>query len=161
LAFVRGARAASGSDGEYEFTGVPAGAYHVYAYVGDNPRYFNRQTKSTRVLAHTARAEDLELGMVLERLEPRAGEVIAAGGSIGFRWSECPGAAEYVLTIVEEPTGEEVFATRTQAPDASVPQGRFTSGHTYVWRVTAESGDGAFLGASPGAGGQPWSFTVR
>ena len=161
LTFVRGARAVSGPDGTYEFLGVAPGAYHVYAYIGDNPQYFNRQTSFVRVFGSAAAVEDLELGMVLHPLAPRPGAVVSAEQAMLLRWSECPEAAEYELAVADDKTGDSVFAVRTPEPHAAVPGERLIRGRTYTWRVTAHAADGAFLGSAPGSGAEPWTFAVR
>jgi hypothetical protein len=160
-AFVPGAGATTGPDGEYEFRGVAPGTYQVYAYVGDNPRYFNRHTGTARVAGKTATMSDLQLGIVLEALEPRLGAVVEAGDAVELRWSDCPGAAEYSVTVADEETGVEAFSTRVTQPLAAVPASSLSRGRTYRWQVRATASDGAFLGGSPGVGGEPWSFRVR
>ncbi|UCH36558.1 MAG: hypothetical protein JSV65_09450 [Armatimonadota bacterium] len=159
--FVPGAHAVTGADGEYEFWGIPPGAYHVYAYVGDNPRYFNRHAPPVRLQGGAVTVADLELGMVLEPLVPQPGAAVEREGAVLFRWNDCPGAAEYTLTILDDATGGEVFSTRAKGPLASVPGSRLSPGGTYRWHVRATGADGSFLGGTPGTGGQPWRFRVR
>jgi len=159
--FAPAVGATSGPDGDYEFRDIAPGTYYVYAYVGDNPRYFNRHAGAARVFANTVTMPDLQLAIVLEPLAPRPGAVVEAGAAVELRWSDCPGATEYSLTITDEESGDEVCSMRVTEPSAMAPASSLSPGRTYRWQVRAAAFDGAVLGASPGAGGQPWTFRVR
>jgi hypothetical protein len=159
--FVPGAGATTDEEGQYQFRNVASGAYRVYAYTGDNPLYFNRCSRLTRTRRHAASVGDLELAMVIESQEPRLGATLAGDSDVTFRWTECRGATGYDLTVSDEASGDEVFSVHVTAPFARAPAARFTSGHEYRWQVRATGTGGAFLGGSPGAGGEPWGFRVR
>ena len=158
--FVPGAGATTDQQGDYEFRNVAPGAYRAYAYAGDNPLYFNRCSRLTRTRRHASVA-DLELAAVLEPQEPRPAATLAGDADVTFRWTECRGATGYELTVSDEASGDEVFSVHVTAPFARAPAARFISGHEYHWQVRATGPGGAFLGGSPGAGGEPWSFRVR
>jgi hypothetical protein len=159
--FVPGVITTTDADGRYAFEDIPSGMYRVYAYTGDNPLYFNRTSRLARMRRGTATVGDLQLAMAVEPQEPRQGASVAADAEATFRWTPCPGAAEYAFSVTDEATSEEEFTAQIRAPWVTVPPGRFVRGHAYRWRVGATAADGAFLGASPGAGGEPWGFRAR
>jgi hypothetical protein len=159
--FVPGSSATTNAAGEYEFRNVAPGAYRVYAYAGDNPLFFNRCSRLTRTRRHAASVRDLRLAAVLESQEPRPAATVAGDADVTFRWTECRGATGYDLTVSDEASGDEVFSVHVTAPFTLAPAARFASGRTYRWQVRATGPGGAFLGGSPGAGGEPWGFTVR
>jgi len=158
---VPGVLAITDKDGAYELRAVPPGAYRVYAYTGDNPPYFNQCSRLTRVMRGEASTADLQLVMVLEAFEPQLDQVVNGGGLVSFRWSACPAADRYELTVSDAESGAEAFATRTVQPAATTAASSFAAGRAYRWRVRAVALDGSVIGASPGAGGQPWTFRVE
>ena len=159
--FVAGVAATTDADGQYEFRNIPYGMYRVYVYTGDNPLYFNRTSRLARMRRGVATVGDVELAMALQPLELKPDEEVAMGADATFRWSACPGASEYAFTITDQATAEEVYTATVKEPKATVPPGEFTPDHTYRWHVTCTADDGSMLGASPGAGGELWTFRVR
>jgi hypothetical protein len=158
--FVPGIRARSDARGMYRFTGVPSGAYCVYVYVGDNPAYFNRATPGLNVADDEVAAADIHLGRVLRPAEPPQDAILSPAADFVFAWQLCPRAVEYALSVVDPATNEEVFSTVTRLPHAVVDLSLMKPGREYIWRVTASDSRGAFLGGSPGAGAEPWRFSL-
>ncbi len=160
FAFVPDLRARTDAEGRYSFSHVPDGAYRVYAYVGDNPGCFNRVTARLEVKGRTVEAPDINLGRILEPEDPPRRAILSPAADIVFIWSPCPRAVHYHLSVMDPATSEEVFSGATSAPHALVDLSRMSPGHRYEWRVTATDAAGAFLGASPGSGAEPWTFSV-
>jgi hypothetical protein len=158
--FVPNRRAVSGVDGRYRFPGVPDGRYRVYAYVGDNPDYFNRETATVTVAGSGAEAQTISMGRVLRPLAPDVGARVGFGEHLTFAWTECPGASSYEFSAVDPESAEEVAFRSTEKPTTEVAGRGFTLGRVYHWRVLALNADGDLLGATPGRGAPPWSFAV-
>jgi hypothetical protein len=159
--FVAGALAETDNDGAYELRGVRPGVYRIYAYTGDNPLYFNQCSRPIRVTRRDAAIADLRLVMVLEPLEPQLDQTVNRGGVASFRWRACPGADHYELSVSDEESHAEVLTMRTAQPAATAAASAFAGGRPYRWRVRAVGADGSVIGASPGAGGAPWTFRVQ
>jgi hypothetical protein len=160
FSFVPDLRARTDPEGRYLFGHVREGEYRVYAYVGDNPGYFNRVTARLEVKGRAVNAPDINLGRILEPEDPPRRAILSPAADIVFIWSPCSRAAQYHLSVIDSATSEEVFSGVTPAPHALVDLSRMRPGHRYEWRVTATDTAGAFLGASPGPGAEPWTFTV-
>jgi len=158
--FVPGMRARADAAGRYAFAELPEGLYRVYAYVGDNPGYFNRVTAVIRVGPRAVTAPDIHMGRALRPNDPPRGALITPGREMLFTWSVCPHAAEYHLSVIDPSTNEEIFSTVSTSPWAVVPLSRMTPGHQYEWRVIAVDAAGAFLGGSPGSGAEAWMFSL-
>lgn len=158
--FLRHRRAVTRGDGAYAFLGLPPGRYRVYAYVGDNRDYFNRQTGPITVGTAVVRAPPLPMGQVLRPIRPTPQERVAADGVVLFQWARCREASQYELSVVDVETREEVALRLSSEPSVEVAVGAFIPGRRYQWQVLALSASGEFLGSSPGAGAAPWSFVV-
>jgi len=156
--FLPGLRARTDKNGRYRFSEVPDGAYRVYAYVGDNPGYFNRATATIQVAGRPVEAQDINLGRMLEAVDPPSGATLSGARDMVFTWSPCPQATRYHLSVVDPATNEEVFSAEVATPYAAVDLSRMSAGCDYEWRVTATDASGAFLGGSPGSGVEPWRF---
>ncbi len=158
--FLRERRAVSDGAGRYQFSGVPVGRYRVYAYTGDNAAYFNRETPTLEVRHSPVKAEPLRLGRMLLPQAPPPG---AKGprGALTLRWTPCPGASEYAVTLLEAEGGREVLRGQTHAPELTLAEGTLAAGRRYQVRVLATGRDGAFLGATAGKGRAPWEFATE
>jgi len=160
FSFVPDVRARTDAEGRYSFSQVPGGAYRVYAYVDDNPGYFNRVTARFEVTGRMVEAPDINLGRILEPEDPPRGAILSPAEDMVFTWSPCPQATRYHLSVVDPATNEEVFSGATAAPRVLIDLSRMSPGHQYEWRVAATDAAGAFLGASPGSGAEPWTFSL-
>jgi len=156
--FVPDRRALTGPDGRYAFLGVPAGKYRVYAYVEDNPGYFNRVTDPVEVAEQTVEAPDLELGRALQPLAPLTGPQ-PAGEPIAFGWTPSPAAASYELTVTG-PDGKVAFVRTVTAPVAAASATLFEPGREYRVQVIGKDAAGHFVAGTAGEGAAPWTFTV-
>jgi hypothetical protein len=160
FSFVPELRATTDKAGNYGFASVPEGAYRVYAYVGDNPDYFNRVTPTVQLGASPALAEPLHMGRVLSALDPPLGAILSPDREMVFTWSECPQAAVYHISVVDPETREEVFTGTTRLPRIPLPVSRLRPGRLYEWHITATDSGGGFLGGSPGAGAEALNFSI-
>ena len=158
--FLRERRAVSRDDGGYGFASVPPGRYRVYAYVGDNRDYFNRQTAPITVEKAVVRAPPLVMGQVLHAVRPAPHARVPADGAVLLQWTECREASQYELSVVDAETSEEVALRLSSEPSVEVAIGAFIPGRHYEWQVLALGASGEFLGSSPGAGAVPWTFVV-
>jgi len=159
--FVKERRAVSDPEGRYRFIGVPAGRYRVYAYTGDNREYFNRETEVVEVRDSLVKAPRIAVGRLLVPLAPPAGAKVRAVSAVAVRWTACPEASEYTLTLVDAQTAAQVVREHLAAAEVTLPGRTFTRGHSYEIRVRALASDGSFLGATPGAGAAPWTVTAE
>jgi hypothetical protein len=159
-AFVPGVTARTDSQGSYRFTKVAAGRYRVYAYVGDNPDYFNRETTALRVGDADVVAPVITMGRVIRPVQPPPGARLPQAPRLSFQWTPCPGAARYEFTVIDPETHEEVAFAVVTAATAGIPGGALTLGRRYHCQVLALTGEGAVLGSTPGRGASPWSVTV-
>jgi hypothetical protein len=160
FSFLPKVRAITDTDGNYAFAAVPDGAYRVYAYVGDNPDYFNRATPAVRVGPRPIRVDDINMGRVLAALEPPRGAILSPNRDLVFTWSDCPQAAAYHISVVDPETNEEVLSAETAVSHITLPIPRFSPGRLYQWHITATDVRGEFLGGSPGAGAEAFTFKV-
>jgi hypothetical protein len=160
FSFVPGFRARTGGDGRYSFDNVANGAYRVYASVADNPGYFNRTTSPLRFVGAPLKADDIQMGRVLEARDPPSGAILSPKRDVVFTWTSCASGARYHLSVVDPATNEEVFSAETTMPYSTVPISHLSPGCLYEWRVAATDTGGAFLGGTPGCGAQPWTFRV-
>jgi len=160
--FVPGAAAVTASDGRTLFAQVPNGDYRAFAYVGDNPEFFNRRSAVVRMtMPARVQAEEIRLGRILQPLQPLPGaRPKARGGQVRLAWSACPGAAAYRVTITRASGGAAVYSKTVTEASCQVPAERLEAGERVIWRVTATDAAGEYLGGSPGAGGTPWAFTL-
>jgi len=158
--FIPDLRARTGAAGRYCFGNIPPGNYRIYAYVGDNPRYFNRVTARIELSGRAAQAPAINMGRMLHAGDPPQAAIISPSPDMIFTWSPCPHAGEYHLSITDAESSEEVFSATTSAPRALVNLSHLNPGREYTWRVTATDAAGAFLGGSPGSGAEPWTFSV-
>jgi hypothetical protein len=139
---------------------VGDGSYRVYAYVVDNPGYFNRTTPVLRLVGLPLKADDIQMGRVLEGRDPPRGAILSPERDIVFTWASCSSAARYHLSVVDPATNEEVFSADTTTPCSSVPVSHLSPGCLYEWRVVATDVGGAYLGGTPGTGTEPLTFKV-
>jgi len=158
--FVPQLRASTDDKGRYSFAGVPDGAYRVYAYVGDNPGHFNRVTSRLDISGDSVEAPDINMGRVIEARDPPAGAILSPTREFVFTWLPCPHAAGYLFSVTDSATNEETFSRITTEPHVAVDVTRMSAGRRYEWRVTATDAAGGFLGGSPGAGADPFTFTL-
>jgi hypothetical protein len=159
-AFLPERRAVAGPDGAYHFPQVPPGQYRVYAYVGDNPDYFNRATDPLDVTDSHLSVPPISMGRIIAPVAPQPGTRVSFAERLTFAWTSCPGAATYELSAVDPATQEEVVFETSQHPQAQVPGAAFTPGREYHWRILALTDRGEVVGATPSAGADPWSFVV-
>jgi hypothetical protein len=159
-AFVPGSEARTDAAGRYVFSGVPAGRYRVYAYVGDNPDYFNRETVAFTVGARGFVAPTILMGRIIRPMRPRSHSRLPSAEQLQFAWTPCPGAASYEFTVTDPETHEEVVLKVVRSAEATVPGSALTPGRRYECRVVAVNEKGAFVGATPGTGATPWVVTV-
>jgi hypothetical protein len=168
FSMIPGQKATSAKDGNYLFTGVPAGSYHVYIYVGDNPAYFNRFTPLLTVAGDTVQAPDIHLGAVMQPLAPKIGEALPLC-DVRLSWPACPAATSYTVVATDLQTGEQIFSAQLPAPpsnpppteiETTLPQAKLQPGHSYRWSVQALDDTGKFVGGTPGCGSPPWTFSV-
>jgi hypothetical protein len=159
-AFVRDVTARTDAGGSYRFARVAAGRYRVYAYVGDNPDYFNRETAAFAVRGGEVVAPTIAMGRVIRPVRPQPGARIPQTERLSFEWTPCPGAARYEFTVSDPETHEEVAFKVVTTPAATVPGDALTLGRRYQCQVLALSGNGEVLGATPGRGAPPWSVTI-
>ncbi|MGD0113048.1 MAG: hypothetical protein ABSD48_14400 [Armatimonadota bacterium] len=158
--FLPDRQARTDAAGRYRFADIPPGRYRVYAYVGDNPDYFNRETATLTVTSAGMVAPTVSMGRVLRSVRPLPGARTPYAERLSFEWTPCPGAASYEFSAVDPETGEEVAFKAAQAPRVSIAGNAFSLGRRYHWRVVALTQGGDFLGATPGMGAAPWSFVV-
>lgn len=168
FAFLPNRKATTDEEGKYEFRGVKPGEYHVFAYVNDNPDYFNRYTTAVTVPAETVLAPEIHLGKILRCLAPPTGASLVLSDVV-LSWTPCDVAQAYIVSVVDLETGEEVFAEQLTAESTGrsqpatqivVPKGRLQSACRYQWSVIATDQEGRYVGGSPGAGLPPWTFTI-
>ncbi len=158
--FVPGVTARTEARGSYRFAGVPAGRYRVYAYVGDNPDYFNRETAAFAVRAGEVVAPTIVMGRVIHPRRPLPGTRVPFAERLSFEWTLCPGAARYEFTVTDPETHEEVAFEPVTAATATVSGDALTLGRRYECQVLALTGNDEVLGATPGRGAPPWSVTI-
>ncbi|MBN1460780.1 MAG: hypothetical protein JXA57_14705 [Armatimonadetes bacterium] len=158
--FMVGFQARTDAAGRYVFRGVPAGKYRVYAYVGDNPDYFNRETATFTVGASGFVAPTIVMGRIIRPLRPRPHSRLPVAEQWHFAWTPCPGAASYEFSVTDPETHEEVVLKVIQTAEATVPGTTLTPGRRYQCRVLALNKKGDFVGATPGTGATPWVVTV-
>ncbi len=160
---VDGATARSRSDGTFTIGNLPDGKYYAYIYSGDNPEYFNRQSKLISVSGgETARVEPIRLGRIIQPKSPATGaEVSPVQGAVKFSWSSCEGTATYKLTIRAQSDRRTVAQLTSQSPSATVRADTLTAGTRYEAEVEAHNADGEYIGGTPGSGAYPWVFGVR
>ena len=155
-AFVPDAEARTDANGRYRFAGLRPGRYRVYAYVGDNPDYFNRETATFTVSAGEVAAPTISMGRIIRPVRPLPQTRIPFGERLRFEWTPCPGAASYEFTVTDPETHEEVAFKTVRIPEAIIPGRALTPGRRYQCRVLALSENGDFVGATTGMGAPPW-----
>jgi len=158
--FVPDAEARTDAAGRYVFSGLPSNRYRVYAYVGDNPDYFNRETVTFTVGASGFVAPTILMGRIIRPVRPRSHSRLPSAEQLQFAWTPCPGAASYEFTVTDPETHEEVVLKVVQSAEATVPGSALTPGRRYQCRVVAVNEKGAFVGATPGTGSTPWIVMV-
>ncbi len=159
-AFVPGVTARTDARGSYRFAGVPAGRYRVYAYVGDNPDYFNRETTAFALREGEVVAPTIAMGRIIRPRRPLPGTRVPSAERLPFEWTPCPGASRYEFTVIDPETHEEVAFEAVTTPAAMIPGDALTLGRRYECQVLALIGDDEVLGATPGRGAPPWSVTI-
>ncbi len=168
FAFLPNRKATTDEEGKYEFRGVKPGDYHVFAYVSDNPDYFNRYTTVVTVPAETVLAPEIHLGKILRCLAPPTGASLVLSDVV-LAWPPCEVAQTYIVSVVDLETGEEVFAEELAgvsdgqsrlSTQTVVPQSCLQRTHSYQWSIIATDQEGRYVGGSPGAGLPPWTFTI-
>ncbi len=155
-AFVPGTEARTDANGRYRFAGLRPGRYRVYAYVGDNPDYFNRETATFTVSAGEIAAPTISMGRIIRPVRPLPQTRIPFGERLRFEWTPCPGAARYEFTVADPETHEEVAFKTVRVSEAIIPGSALTPGRRYQCRVLALNENGDFVGATPGMGAPPW-----
>ncbi|MDH4179712.1 MAG: carboxypeptidase-like regulatory domain-containing protein, partial [Armatimonadota bacterium] len=160
LTFVPDIKARTDTNGRYRFTDLPPGRYRVYAYVGDNPDYFNRETSPLRVTHTEVVAPTISMGRIIRPVRPRREARVPLAEWLQFEWTSCPGAASYELTITDPESHEEVVFKTVRTPKAVIPGAALVLGRRYQCRVLALTESGDFLGATPGMGVPPWSIMI-
>lgn len=158
--FVPGVTARTDRRGSYRFTEVPAGRYRVYAYVGDNPDYFNRETAAFALRDGEVVAPTIAMGRVIRPRRPLPGARVPSAERLSFEWTPCPGAARYEFTVTDPETHEEVAFEVVTTPTVTIPGSALTLGRRYQCQVLALTGNGEVLGATPGRGAPPWLVTI-
>ncbi len=154
--FMADAEARTDANGRYSFLGLRSGRYRVYAYVGDNPDYFNRETVTFTVGASGVVVPTISMGRIIRPVRPRPQARIPAAERLRFEWTFCPGAASYEFTVTDPETHEEVALKTVRTPEAMIPGIALTPGRRYQCRVLALDENGDFVGATPGIGAPPW-----
>jgi len=154
--FVPHTEARTDANGRYRFAGLRPGRYRVYAYVGDNPDYFNRETATFTVAAGEIAAPTISMGRIIRPVRPLPQTRIPFAERLRFEWTPCPGAASYEFTVTDRETHEEVALKTVRIPEAMIPGSALTPGRRYQCRVLALNENGDFLGATPGMGAPPW-----
>lgn len=162
LQFVKGQVATSDRQGQYVFGGVADGKYRVYAYVADNPGYFNRMSD---VVAAEGGAEkkvaNIEMGRVLQPMSPRVGgRVVPVNARLSLICSTCPLANYYEFAVLNVATGKTVATSSSSRPTATIEVTSLEGSGEFQWQVKAYDEKDNFIGGSPGAGGQPWTFKL-
>jgi TolA-binding protein len=154
--------ATTADDGQFAFNDVPEGQYRVYAYVGDNPEYFNRASPPVSLYKGVeATVSDISLGKILHPVSPTVGDAVApVYGKAGFSCTTCQPAKEYHFTVTEVSSDKPVVSGSSDKPSITLDVSSLEFGHKYLWRVTATDSNRDFIGGSPGNGSTPWIFTV-
>jgi len=155
-AFVPDTKARTDANGRYRFAGLRPGRYRVYAYVGDNPDYFNRETATFTVSAGEIAAPTISMGRIIRPVRPLPQTRIPLRERLQFEWTPCPGAASYEFTVADPETHEEVAFKSVRIPEATIPGSALTPGRRYQCRVLALNENGDFVGATAGMGAPPW-----
>jgi len=158
--FVPDVEARTDANGRYRFAGLPPDRYRVYAYVGDNPDYFNRETSTFSLAGDEVVAPTISMGRIVRPVSPLPGARVPFAERLRFTWTACPRAASYEFTVTDPETHEEVVLKTVRLPEAVIPGSALTLGRRYQCRVLASSEQGDFLGATPGIGVQPWVVMV-
>lgn len=161
--FVEGCEAKSDSHGAFKFASLPNGAYCVYAYIGDNPGYFNRMSEKTTLAGGSySKVADIHMGRILSISNPKSGATVApVSGKISLSCSPCLTASGYRFTVIDSASKVAVAETTSAKPSVRIPMSDLVEGREYVWQVESLDAYGEFLGGSPGCGTEPWTFTVR
>lgn len=148
--------------GQYAFNEVPHGDYRVYAYVGDNPDYFNRASATVSLTkGMEATVSDMIMGKILHPISPGADEAVALKyGRTQFECTRCDSAREYNFSVTEASSATSIISASSEKPTVSIDLSSLETGRRYVWRVTAIDANGDVLGGSPGVGSQPWAFSI-
>ncbi len=154
--FVPDTSTRTDANGRYSFLGLRSGRYRVYAYVGDNPDYFNRETVTFTLGASGVVVPTISMGRIIRPVRPRPQARIPAAERLRFEWTPCPGAASYEFTVNDPETHEEVALKTVRTPEAMIPGSALTPGRRYQCRVLASNEKGDFVGATPGMGAPPW-----
>jgi hypothetical protein len=155
-AFVPDTEARTDANGRYRFAGLRPGRYRVYAYVGDNPDYFNRETATFTVSAGEVAAPTISMGRIIRPVRPLPQARIPFGERLRFEWTPCPGAASYEFTVTDPETHEEVAFKTVRISEAIIPGSALTPGRRYQCRVLGLNENSGFVGATPGMGAPPW-----
>ncbi|MDO8586123.1 MAG: stalk domain-containing protein [Armatimonadota bacterium] len=154
--------ASTDNEGRYSFAGLPDGEYRVYAYVGDNPDYFNRASNVISLSnGSEGKPADVALGRVLHPLNPPVGgKVTPVDGKAEFTCSTCQSAAKYSFSIVESSSKTNMTSAASTEPLINMDISSLQPGREYEWRVTAVDDKGEFVGGNPGAGMPAWTFSL-
>jgi hypothetical protein len=155
-AFVPDTEARTDANGRYRFAGLRPGRRRVYAYVGDNPDYFNRETATFTVAAGEIAAPTISMGRIIRPVRPLPQTRIPSAERLRFEWTPCPGAASYEFAVADPETHEEVALKTVRITEAMIPGSALTPGRRYQCRVLALTENGDFVGATPGMGAPPW-----
>jgi hypothetical protein len=158
--FVPDLEARTDANGRYRFAGLPPDRYRVYAYVRDNPDYFNRETATFSISGSDVVAPTISMGRIVRPVSPLPEARISFAKMLPFIWTACPGAASYEFTVTDPETHEEVALKTVQTSEAEVPGSALTPGRRYQCRVLALSEHGGFLGATPGMGAPAWTVVM-
>jgi hypothetical protein len=161
-AFIKGYSAKSDAHGTFNFGGLPNGTYSVYAYIGDNPDFFNRMSEKITLSEGTyAKVRDICMGRILQPASPkRGGSVAVVDGKISLTCTACPTAAKYRFAVLDSKSRDMVCEATSANCSVDIAASDLEPGREYVWQVQSMDASGEFLGGSPGCGPLPWTFKV-
>jgi len=148
--------------GSFTVGGLADGDYMAYVFVKDNPDYFNRTSDQVKLKGGVGGSVgDIPLIRMISPVSPKRDAVVTPkDGAIKLEWSPVPGATAYSVTV----TGKDARAGKWELgasknsemlKDAKMQPG------LYEVRVKAVNASSVVIGATPGAGASPWTFTVR
>ena len=159
---INDAIAKTDAEGNYKISGLPDGDYMAYVYINDNPSYSNRVSETVSVSSGaTIKLKPVILGKIIAPKEPACEKAVSpVDGRIDFTWAKCEGAVSYAISITDT-NGRLIVETKSPQPNTAISESRFKSGQKYVVEIKAYNAKGEYLGATAGAGGKPWVFSVE
>ncbi len=159
---VRENAATTDRDGQYEITGLKKGKYRVYAYVEENPDYFNRVSEVVDIEpGKTTEASPLKLVKLVRPGEPEPGkEIEDKSENIDVSWTGISTAKEYLVTVANGESGDVITDIKTEKTSITLKKELFDSGTIYVITVTARGANDQIVGKTAGKGGVLWTFSL-